>query len=37
LARFFTSSAQGLSVMAKACPDRALLEDIAAVTVAALE
>jgi TetR/AcrR family transcriptional repressor of nem operon len=37
LARFLTSSAQGLSVMAKASPDRAVLEDIATVTLAALE
>jgi TetR/AcrR family transcriptional repressor of nem operon len=36
LARFLTSSAQGLSVMAKASPDRAALEDIIAVTMAAL-
>ena len=31
LARFLTSSAQGLSVMAKACPDRAALTDIVEV------
>lgn len=37
LARFLTSSAQGLSVMAKASPDRAVLEDIVRVTLAALE
>jgi len=37
LARFLTSSAQGLSVMAKASPDRAVLEDIVTVTLAALE
>ena len=36
LARFLTSSAQGLSVMAKAFPDRAVLEDIVKVTLAAL-
>ncbi len=37
LARFLTSSAQGLSVMAKASPDRAVLHDIVKVTLAALE
>jgi TetR/AcrR family transcriptional repressor of nem operon len=37
LARFLTSSAQGLSVMAKTSPDRAVLEDIVKVTLAALE
>ena len=37
LARFLTSSAQGLSVMAKVSPDRAVLADIAKVTLAALE
>jgi len=37
LARFLTSSAQGLSVMAKAFPDRAVLDDIVKVTLAALE
>jgi TetR/AcrR family transcriptional regulator, transcriptional repressor for nem operon len=37
LARFLTSSAQGLSVMAKAAPDRAVLEDIVKVTLAALD
>ena len=37
LARFLTSSAQGLSVMAKAFPDRAVLEDIVEVILAALE
>jgi TetR/AcrR family transcriptional repressor of nem operon len=31
LARFLTSSAQGLSVMAKAFPDRAALDDVVAV------
>jgi len=31
LARFLTSSAQGLSVMAKACPDRTALDDIVRV------
>ena len=36
LARFLTSSAQGLSVMAKASADRAVLEDIARVTLAVL-
>jgi len=36
LARFLTSSAQGLSVMAKAFPDRTVLEDIVKVTLAAL-
>ena len=36
LARFLTSSAQGLSVMAKTFPDRAVLEDIAAVILAAV-
>jgi TetR/AcrR family transcriptional repressor of nem operon len=33
LARFLTSSAQGLSVMAKASPDRAALEDIVKTTL----
>jgi TetR/AcrR family transcriptional repressor of nem operon len=33
LARFLTSSAQGLSVMAKASPERAPLEDIVQVTM----
>lgn len=33
LARFLTSSAQGLSVMAKASPERAPLEDIVKVTL----
>jgi TetR/AcrR family transcriptional repressor of nem operon len=33
LARFLTSSAQGLSVMAKASPERAPLEDIVKVTM----
>jgi TetR/AcrR family transcriptional repressor of nem operon len=37
LARFLTSSAQGLSVMAKASPDRAVLDDVVKVTLAALE
>jgi len=37
LARFLTSSAQGLSVMAKAFPDRALLEDVVSVVLAAVE
>jgi TetR/AcrR family transcriptional repressor of nem operon len=37
LARFLTSSAQGLSVMAKASPDRAVLEDIVTVILATLE
>jgi TetR/AcrR family transcriptional repressor of nem operon len=37
LARFLTSSAQGLSVMAKAFPQRAVLEDVVAVVLAALE
>ena len=36
LARFLTSSAQGLSVMAKACPDRAVLEDVVEVVLATL-
>jgi TetR/AcrR family transcriptional regulator, transcriptional repressor for nem operon len=37
LARFLTSSAQGLSVMAKASPDRAVLGDIVKVILAALD
>lgn len=37
LARYLTSSAQGLSVMAKASPDRAVLEDIVDVILAALQ
>jgi TetR/AcrR family transcriptional repressor of nem operon len=37
LARFLTSSAQGISVMAKASPDRAVLDDIVKVTLAALD
>ena len=37
LARFLTSSAQGLSVMAKTLPERAVLEDIVKVTLAALD
>ena len=36
LARFLTSSAQGLSVMAKACPERAVLEDVVEVVLATL-
>jgi TetR/AcrR family transcriptional repressor of nem operon len=36
LARFLTSSAQGLSVMAKTSPDRAVLQDIVKVILAAL-
>jgi TetR/AcrR family transcriptional regulator, transcriptional repressor for nem operon len=36
LARFLTSSAQGLSVMAKVSPERAVLEDVVAVVLAAL-
>jgi len=36
LARFLTSSAQGLSVMAKAFPERARLEDVVSVVLAAL-
>jgi TetR/AcrR family transcriptional repressor of nem operon len=36
LARFLTSSAQGLSVMAKASPERAPLEDIVTVTMEAV-
>jgi len=36
LARFLTSSAQGLSVMAKTFPDRAVLDDIVEVILAAL-
>lgn len=36
LARFLTSSAQGLSVMAKARPERAVLEDVVDVVLAAL-
>ncbi len=36
LARFLTSSAQGLSVMAKARPERAVLEDVVEVVLAAL-
>ncbi len=36
LARFLTSSAQGLSVMAKARPERAVLKDVVAVVLAAL-
>ncbi len=37
LARFLTSSAQGLSVMAKAFPERAVLEDVVTVILTALE
>lgn len=37
LARFLTSSAQGLSVMAKAFPERAVLEDVVGAVLAALE
>jgi TetR/AcrR family transcriptional repressor of nem operon len=37
LARFLTSSAQGLSVMAKAFPERAVLEDVVVVVLASLE
>jgi TetR/AcrR family transcriptional repressor of nem operon len=37
LARFLTSSAQGLSVMAKAFPERAVLEDVVKVVLAAVE
>ena len=37
LARFLTSSAQGFSVMAKTFPERAVLEDIVGVVLAALE
>jgi TetR/AcrR family transcriptional repressor of nem operon len=37
LARFLTSSAQGLSVMAKTFPEHALLDDIVTVVLAALE
>ena len=36
LARYLTSSAQGLSVMAKAFPERSVLEDIVAEILAAL-
>jgi TetR/AcrR family transcriptional regulator, transcriptional repressor for nem operon len=37
LARFLTSSAQGLSVMAKTFPERTTLEDIVAVILTALK
>jgi TetR/AcrR family transcriptional repressor of nem operon len=37
LARFLTSSAQGLSVMAKTVPERAVLEDIVKVVLSALD
>jgi len=36
LARFLTSSAQGLSVMAKTAPDRKVLEDVVKVVLAVL-
>lgn len=36
LARFLTSSAQGLSVMAKVFPERVVLEDVVKVVLAAL-
>jgi TetR/AcrR family transcriptional repressor of nem operon len=36
LARFLTSSAQGLSVMARAFPERRVLEDVVGVVLAAL-
>ncbi len=36
LARFLTSSAQGLSVMAKAVPDRKVLEDVVKIVLAVL-
>lgn len=35
--RFLTSSAQGLSVMAKAFPERAILEDVVSVILSTLE
>jgi len=35
--RFLTSSAQGLSVMAKACPERSVLEDVVKVVLAVLD
>ena len=37
IARYLTSSAQGLSVMAKAFPERGILEDIANVILATLD
>ena len=37
LARFLTSSAQGLSVMARTTRDRALLEDVVGIVLSALE
>jgi len=37
LARFLTSSAQGLSVMARAARDRAALEDVVAIVLSVLE
>lgn len=37
LARFLTSSAQGLSVMAKTFPDRAALEEVVEVVLSVLE
>ena len=37
LARFLTSSLQGLRVMGKACPDRALLRDVVRVTLSVLD
>jgi TetR/AcrR family transcriptional repressor of nem operon len=37
LARFLTSSAQGLSVIAKVAPERSVLEDIVAVVLSVLE
>ena len=37
VARFLTSSAQGLSVIAKVAPERAVLEDIVAVILSVLE
>jgi TetR/AcrR family transcriptional regulator, transcriptional repressor for nem operon len=37
LARFLTSSAQGLSVMAKTLPERTMLEDIVEVTLTVLK
>jgi TetR/AcrR family transcriptional repressor of nem operon len=37
LARFLTSSAQGLSVMARACAERAVLEDIVKVVLTTLD
>jgi TetR/AcrR family transcriptional repressor of nem operon len=37
LARYLTSSAQGLSVMAKAFPERAVLEDIVRMVLGTLE